>query len=670
MWHFVIENATVATLLALAVWLASRSIRRPAVIHALWLIVLLKLITPPLLLVPFATLSHGPQFQTSIADSSNGENSGFSTTDWHDSGKSENLPGPPQAALAPFDVVPGRDLFSWANASWGLGLLWIVGSIGWFYRRLQEATRFSERIADSWNAPAELQQRAHQIAGRFGLARAPQVRIVPAVISPMLWGVGSNTRLLFPAGLLARLDNKSADTLLAHEIAHYRRGDHFVRLVELLISGLFWWHPVVWWIRRELEATEEKCCDAWVVHQLATSPRCYAEALLATLDFLSSAPAPLPPAATGIGDVPLLRERLTEIMSGPPAPQIPAQGRVALVFTGLCAMLISPSWKFEPDAVPEIATRSSHRQTPPMPNRDEQTREADLAVRQTAAAVPGKAVVGAPGDSGPVITTADVCAASPDQRSTVVRRSGGQLVWRLPAGDEVDLTSLGISAVAFSPDGSLLATCGTDRLIRCWDVSTGSLVHELKGHKDAVQSLAFSPAGVMLASGSRDGEVVLWNLYHWRSLGRLTAQRLPVNGLAVSTDGRWIGMALGTETESEGRLLVFDLDSWQKQFETPTDRGLAAIVFRHGGDDLSAGDWSGRWSTWNVVTGERKGQPQFLPRGVGERIRFSSEPGVLAQIDLTCDPQVIHKLTDAGMDKELSNSPADPTSPATPSRAG
>ena len=64
---------------------------------------------------------------------------------------------------------------------------------------------------------------------------------------PMLWGFGSRTRLLFPERLLETLNASSQDTLLAHELAHYRRGDQWVRLLELFVTALFWWHPVVWW---------------------------------------------------------------------------------------------------------------------------------------------------------------------------------------------------------------------------------------------------------------------------------------------------------------------------------------------------------------------------------------------------------------------------------------
>src|SRR5262249_16512260 len=102
-------------------------------------------------------------------------------------------------------------------------------------------------------------------------------------------------------------------TLLVHELAHLRRRDHWVRLLEMLATGLFWWHPVVWWARRELREAEEQCCDAWVVWALPGAGRTYATALLECLAFLSPPQAPLPEGAGGLGQTDLKR-RLIMIM--------------------------------------------------------------------------------------------------------------------------------------------------------------------------------------------------------------------------------------------------------------------------------------------------------------------------------------------------------------------
>ncbi|WP_031159923.1 TIR domain-containing protein [Streptosporangium roseum] len=103
-------------------------------------------------------------------------------------------------------------------------------------------------------------------------------------------------------------------------------------------------------------------------------------------------------------------------------------------------------------------------------------------------------------------------------------------------------------AVAFSPDGSLLATGGDDPAVRLWDARTGRHLHALTGHTRRIWSLAFAPAGDLLASAGDDGVAILWNLRPGTApVQRAALLGLPEGWAAIAPDGRYklVGEAAG-----------------------------------------------------------------------------------------------------------------------------
>jgi WD40 repeat protein len=104
-------------------------------------------------------------------------------------------------------------------------------------------------------------------------------------------------------------------------------------------------------------------------------------------------------------------------------------------------------------------------------------------------------------------------AFSPD--GTMIATSGldGATVWRTTGTKLATMTGGGrAESVAFSPDGKMLATGGDDGVARIWDVTTGRRIVVLSGHSDIVDGVAFSPDGTELATVSLDRTLRVYTL--------------------------------------------------------------------------------------------------------------------------------------------------------------
>ena len=170
----------------------------------------------------------------------------------------------------------------------------------------------------------------------------------------MVWAFGWRPRLIIPDRALEKPRRAPARTLLIHELAHLRRGDHRVRFFELVVTALYWWNPVLWWARQALRDVEEQCCDAWVVWALPDAAKSYAETLLETLDFLNQSDLSEPLLASGFGKVHHLRKRLTMIMSGTTPRLVSLWGTLGALSLGALLLPVNATWRRSPRKSKEI----------------------------------------------------------------------------------------------------------------------------------------------------------------------------------------------------------------------------------------------------------------------------------------------------------------------------
>ncbi len=307
-WAVVISNGLLVIILAAGVALLERIWKNPLYLHLLWVLVLLKFVTPPVATIP--VLSPPSQAlpakeerrpvhtQTAPSDPVVFQNQmdPLGTPrepDFHakDQVVSEDQ-AQSQAGIAPVALPHEVPWLAIMGCVWGGGAMLLASVHTW------RILRFRRLLRRSLPPSLAVLSIAKGTAKRLGLRRVPEIRMLPVCVSPMVWSLGGKPLVLLPTALFGRLNTTGQEAILAHELAHIQRRDHRVRLLEATITTLFWWHPVTWWAARRLQELEDQCCDAMVVEMAPNSAKNYATALLDTLDFLCERAIAAPLSAT------------------------------------------------------------------------------------------------------------------------------------------------------------------------------------------------------------------------------------------------------------------------------------------------------------------------------------------------------------------------------------
>jgi WD40 repeat protein len=146
-----------------------------------------------------------------------------------------------------------------------------------------------------------------------------------------------------------------------------------------------------------------------------------------------------------------------------------------------------------------------------------------------------------------------------------------------------------IRAAAFSPDGSIVATAGDDRLIHTWSAETGAAIDVLKGHNAPIAALSFSPKGE-LTSTAGDGVSLAWNLAPvWKLESTIGSAdgKSPltdrVESLAFSSDGKFLAIG-GGEPSRGGEIKIWDLQSGKFAREFPNIHSDTVLALEYSAD--------------------------------------------------------------------------------------
>lgn len=372
----VLTNAALAAVLGLGVVAASALWRSPRVVHLLWLVVLARLLVPPVVelgLLPPIERGEGPTTsmrQESVAPAAGpqsvAQRAGAAIPDGHRQMK------PPSPRTR-----PSLWLVTWLTGS--LTLLAVFGVRSLRFRGVMRRSVTGERT---------LAARAEYLGKRLGLSRPVGVRLTSEALSPLVWPRAGGPVILLPRPLVERLSDEELDTVLAHELAHVRRRDHWVRRLEFAACVLYWWHPVVWWARKALRDAAEACCDEVVLEALPGSARHYAEGILKTLEHVRGG-LRLPALASGMSRFSRLQERLTMIMNSDDTSRSSRPSRWLPITLAISALVVFPTFAERTPQSAEEADAAARQQTMVFERQaiDLKARQLELAERQLEAQV-------------------------------------------------------------------------------------------------------------------------------------------------------------------------------------------------------------------------------------------------------------------------------------------
>ncbi|HEV3303237.1 MAG TPA: M56 family metallopeptidase [Planctomycetaceae bacterium] len=641
------NNAIAVTVLAVVVLAVTSLLRYAPLAHLLWLVVLIKLITPPILSLPM-TISvageSGPDRyrQPTVVDVSAVPSDASVELANNDDGQFDKFGdsqldnwrgrGSPAERASIVGTAHDRAASSMAAKPWwtwslAAAVVWVAGTVSILASVLLKFHQFHRVVCHAATAPRALRDEVARLAELAGLRAVPDVRVSGARIVPLVIGFQSHTVLLLPQTLLSSLKEEERTTLLAHELAHLHRRDHWVSWITVLVVSLYWWHPVAWFSRRQLRRAADECCDGWVVKWFPDKTLSYAESMMKTVDFLADGAQRATTLASGFGQLRSLKRRLVMVIENRTSHRLRwpirfasyAIAMVLLLISPLLVLTTGPRLTADDSASSPFGSLSAEEKFPWQP----------------------KQLINVFGTHrGKHWWEVYAVAWSPDGK-WIATGSGDKRLRLWDARTLRERASVGlpgtVQSVVFAPDGKHLAaalnrmvTPGEFRgQIKMWELQNGQLkkLWSLNGIEGRIASLAFSPDGKTMAVGSRE-----IHLLDVTGAEPRETHVLPVPGIlwkiAISPDGTLLAGPCGDS------LVLWNLSAPEPKERVRIATSALSVAFSPDGQTFASGTTfkENAIHIWNLRTQEPK--EQAVLRNVGnagvEALAFSPDGNVLA----------------------------------------
>jgi beta-lactamase regulating signal transducer with metallopeptidase domain len=158
-----------------------------------------------------------------------------------------------QALGSVLDAVETR--LPWLVGCWMVGVILLAVRLLLGLRQIAVWKRSGEPVER-----LEIQQLVRSLSQRMGVRMDVDLLTTSRLAIPAVAGC-FKPAILLPASMLSGLSVQELETLLAHELAHIRRHDYLVNIVQSVVETLYFYHPAVWWLSRQIRIERENCCD-------------------------------------------------------------------------------------------------------------------------------------------------------------------------------------------------------------------------------------------------------------------------------------------------------------------------------------------------------------------------------------------------------------------------
>lgn len=220
---------------------------------------------------------------------------------WADPSPPKPIPEPPKSD----SLTPCRPIDPLVSV-WLAGAIALLGLMAWRSIRFARLLRRAAPIHDDL-----CQSIFESLRDRLRIRRPVRLIVTERPLGPAVVGPIRPTVVL-PHAVIEGKSSEQIELILAHELAHVRRGDLWFGLLRSAAVAIWWFHPLLWWASRRASREAERCCDEAVVAELRCRPASYARCLLDVLE--TKRQVRCVPACPGVGAIEITQGRLERIM--------------------------------------------------------------------------------------------------------------------------------------------------------------------------------------------------------------------------------------------------------------------------------------------------------------------------------------------------------------------